>query len=334
MRKLHKSYVAAAVLSLGCLPALAEVFTIPATQEEFEQWTQIVPEGAEKWKLVTDNGADPYASVVTCITDFNSKEPGQILLAPKQYDLKAGDKMTFNLVLSNSEPVGSYRYCVIGVPENPDTPYKLGFRSSIYYNSDAEDTWLNKSDGEFIDFTIDNDGKYRFGVAVMGQKDFTAEDPAFFFKSIDIKQIFSAPEKIKWASLRPAAPDPDGKRAVTLTFTWPSKTIEGASLSTVRGKIYRSTTSGFSYATLVADIEGTPGAEQTYVDCAENNPETAITEDGKYFYWVKPYITVGDQIAEGSEGTYAIAPWVGFDGEVKPLDSSKVSLERTDNGIT
>ena len=92
MNKFYKGILGAAVLCAGSLTAGADTFTIPATQEEFETWTQVVPEGAESWKLITDNGPDAYASVVTCITDYDSQNPGQMLLVPQEYILKAGDR--------------------------------------------------------------------------------------------------------------------------------------------------------------------------------------------------------------------------------------------------
>ncbi len=93
MNKFYKGILGAAVLCAGSLTAGADTFTIPATQEEFETWTQVVPEGAESWKLITDNGPDAYASVVTCITDYDSQNPGQMLLVPQEYILKAGAKV-------------------------------------------------------------------------------------------------------------------------------------------------------------------------------------------------------------------------------------------------
>ena len=54
MNKFYKGILGAAVLCAGSLTAGADTFTIPATQEEFETWTQVVPEGAERIRVCRD----------------------------------------------------------------------------------------------------------------------------------------------------------------------------------------------------------------------------------------------------------------------------------------
>lgn len=334
MRKIYKGLAGALLLGLGSVPAMAGVdtFSIPATQEEFDTWVQVVPEGAERWKLVTDNGPDPYASVAGCVTDFGSYDIGQILLAPKEYNLKAGEKLKFRAQLSTSDYACDYRYVFIAYSD-ADT-YVKGFRSSVYGGEDGALVWQDKA--EVLDFVINEAGTYRCGVALMGKRNSstTIDNPLFFLRSIEVEREVDGPAYAKWASLQPAKADPDGERAVTLSFTWPSKTKSGAALDNVGGMIYRSASSQFAYAGLVADITGVPGEDAVYVDCEENNPETCITEDEQYSYWIRTYTVVdGEKLLSDENPPMARTAWVGGDTDVLPLDPSKASLEPVEGGF-
>ena len=322
MNKFYKGILGAAVLCAGSLTAGADTFTIPATQEEFETWTQVVPEGAESWKLITDNGPDAYASVVTCITDYDSQNPGQMLLVPQEYILKAGAKVKITpTAISACDYDGYYRYAPVALSTADGAAPILGGRGSVYGGKTSLQ-WSKKPDHTF---EVPEDGTYRFGIAVMGQKNFATDPPTFFVKTIDVEPLYDEPAYARWADLRPAAPDPDGNKAVTLTFTWPSLTKAGAELDNVGGMIYRSTGSQLKDATFVADITGIPGSDHTYVDCAENNPETAITEDGQYSYWIRTYYRLGDKkILCDEYPPAARTAWVGNDPAVRPDRKSVV----------
>ncbi len=331
MNKFYKGILGAAVLCAGSLTAGADTFTIPATQEEFETWTQVVPEGAESWKLITDNGPDAYASVVTCITDYDSQNPGQMLLVPQEYILKAGAKVKITpTAISACDYDGYYRYAPVALSTADGAAPILGGRGSVYGGKTSLQ-WSKKPDHTF---EVPEDGTYRFGIAVMGQKNFATDPPTFFVKTIDVEPLYDEPAYARWADLRPAAPDPDGNKAVTLTFTWPSLTKAGAELDNVGGMIYRSTGSQLKDATFVADITGIPGSDHTYVDCAENNPETAITEDGQYSYWIRTYYRLGDKkILCDEYPPAARTAWVGNDPAVRPFDSGKAYVEKVNGGF-
>ena len=167
-----------------------------------------------------------------------------------------------------------------------------------------------------------------------GAEEFCYRPADFLVKTIDVEPLYDEPAYARWADLRPAAPDPDGNKAVTLTFTMAFLTKAGAELDNVGGMIYRSTGSQLKDATFVADITGIPGSDHTYVDCAENNPETAITEDGQYSYWIRTYYRLGDKRYSATNiHRQPEPPGWGMIPAVRPFDSKKAYLEKVNGGF-
>ncbi len=139
------------------------------------------------------------------------------------------------------------------------------------------------------------------------------------FYSFTVDEIVSHPGAVTALSVTAA---PEGEMKATLTWTWPSVTDLGGTLTgAITGaKVYRGTTSSFTVneSSLVGTAEGgEPGATGTWVD-------TTVPSGGQYYYKVVPFDGNG---ASTATPTSVQSPWIGPDTSLGSIKSVTATVD-------
>lgn len=126
-----------------------------------------------------------------------------------------------------------------------------------------------------ITFSVETEGYYNIGVHAISDADANVLMARNF--AIELTASPDAPVEPTDIAIMPAA---KGEMAATITFTAPTKTVEGTPIPS-------GTTLNFSILrgadTVVEGLEGTPGMRITYVD-------NAVKQNGENTYTITPYI--------------------------------------------
>lgn len=273
-------------------------YKIPATQAEFEAQWQIVA-GTEEgtWEWVDDT--TPYAQTppfASSTSDATGKT-GATLVYKTPISMTAGDIYYINAnVCSNDYNDDERFYIVWGTDINNLQP--IAENSSLFYIYRGRDltspnfTYKPTDENSSSKVTVPEDGSYYIGIrSWYGSGSYA--DKGLLVEAIKVKKDVDYPSN---ASNITVTPDSNGDLAATVSWTWPTKTKNGAALTSVSGHVYRSLSSSINDdSVLVATVtDGTPGETGS---CTDND----IPEVGEYYY----IITTFSELGENNNVTYS-----------------------------
>lgn len=312
--KLKKLPMFAALVLSGVLttPAAAAPveYNIPATQEEFEAAWEVVPgdEGTGTWEWVSDNST-PHAKM----TMIAAGAVGPTLLLSEPIEMKAGEtfyiqaKVTtdsynndawFNIVY------GTDKDKLVAMPlDSSDMQFRCWGPNYNYKPTDASDV---------KNLSITTDGSYYIGVR---PRKGTNTTMPFYCAGLKIEKMINYPEKVTGLN---AVANNDGSLGATLTWTWPTKNLDGSAIEgTVSANIYRSVSNSpadiFKSECLIGTVtDGIPGETGSFID--GENSLIPIAEAGKYYYYVTPFNAQGEN-SNCSSSTIKECKWIGEDTE-------------------
>lgn len=270
-------------------------YQIPATQAEFEQQWETVP-GTEDfaWEWVDDTTPyaqiQPTASVSSSRPDAQSAAEGKTgatLILAQGFEMKAGEIY----YIYASACTADY---------NDDEYFSIVFgtdKNNLDHSIADQHAWRNSglsqpnfkyypSSESYAKFTVTEDGTYYIGVrSQYGYGSFA--DKYLQISGIKVEKDVDYPSNVTNIKI---TPDETGAMAATITWKWPTKTKNSADLTSVSGKVYRSTSSSLSDAVLLTTItDAVPGSEGSYIDNETNSGENKITEGGDYYYMVTTF---------------------------------------------
>lgn len=306
-------------------PASAEVYSIPATQDEFNSQWEVIPgtDATKTWTWV--NGSTPYAEIAPANTskvDVGSGETGATLLIGQGIEMNAGDAYVLSASVASTGFNDDERfYFVYGTDKEnltPIVPAEIGhfYIYNTTFNYRPTETNINK-----YRFEIPTTGSYYIGLrSWYGTSN--ASD-RLRVAAIKIEKDVNYPQKVTNPKAVAAA---GGALEATLTWTWPTKNKDNSDISGSLGaKIYRFTSSSKDQlykdenviATVTGGVAGQPG---TFTDNATNSSK-AVPSAGKYYYYVAPFNDEGEN-SEVSSSTVAECKWIGEDNRVlNPLNA-------------
>lgn len=306
-------------------PASAEVYSIPATQDEFNSQWEVIPgtDAAKTWTWV--NGSTPYAEIAPANTskvDVGSGETGATLLIGQGIEMNAGDAYVLSASVASTGFNDDERfYFVYGTDKEnltPIVPAEIGhfYIYNTTFNYRPTETNINK-----YRFEIPTNGSYYIGLRSWYGT--TNASDRLRVAAIKIEKDVNYPQKVQSPKAVAAA---NGALEATLTWTWPTKNKDNSDISGSLGaKIYRFTSSSKDQlykdenviATVTGGVAGQPG---TFTDNATNSSK-AVPSAGKYYYYVAPFNDEGEN-SEVSSSTVAECKWIGEDNRVlNPLNA-------------
>lgn len=310
-------------------PASAEVYSIPATQDEFNsQWEVIAGSDGKTWAW-TDS---PKASAWTNPNNSSNTDPvnSPILICKSTIQMKAGEVYYFYANVASQDYDDESRfYIMLGTDKNNLQPIKQDQTAFYVYNPSSasepsfiyKPTELNK---DKCKVTVEQDGTYYFGIrSWYSSGRFTQADKKLYVADIKIEKDTNYPQKVQNPKATAVA---GGALEATLTWTWPTKNKDNSDISGNLGaRIYRFTSSTKDQlykaenviATVTGGVAGQPG---TFTDNATNS-STAVPSAGKYYYYIAPFNDEGEN-SEVSSSTVAECKWIGEDNRVlNPLNA-------------
>lgn len=310
-------------------PASAEVYSIPATQDEFNsQWEVIAGSDGKTWAW-TDS---PKASAWTNPNNSSNTDPvnSPILICKSTIQMKAGEVYYFYANVASQDYDDESRfYIMLGTDKKNLQPIKQDQTAFYVYNPSSasepsfiyKPTELNK---DKCKVTVEQDGTYYFGIrSWYSSGRFTQADKKLYVADIKIEKDTNYPQKVQNPKATAVA---GGALEATLTWTWPTKNKDNSDISGNLGaRIYRFTSSTKDQlykaenviATVTGGVAGQPG---TFTDNATNS-STAVPSAGKYYYYIAPFNDEGEN-SEVSSSTVAECKWIGEDNRVlNPLNA-------------
>lgn len=310
-------------------PASAEVYSIPATQDEFNsQWEVIAGSDGKTWAW-TDS---PKASAWTNPNNSSNTDPvnSPILICKSTIQMKAGEVYYFYANVASQDYDDESRfYIMLGTDKNNLQPIKQDQTAFYVYNpsSASEPSFIYKpteSNKDKCKVTVEQDGTYYFGIrSWYSSGRFTQADKKLYVADIKIEKDTNYPQKVQNPKATAVA---GGALEATLTWTWPTKNKDNSDISGNLGaRIYRFTSSTKDQlykaenviATVTGGVAGQPG---TFTDNATNS-STAVPSAGKYYYYIAPFNDEGEN-SEVSSSTVAECKWIGEDNRVlNPLNA-------------
>lgn len=306
-------------------PASAEVYSIPATQDEFNSQWEVIPgtDAAKTWTWV--NGSTPYAEIAPANTskvDVGSGETGATLLIGQGIEMNAGDAYVLSASVASTGFNDDERfYFVYGTDKEnltPIVPAEIGhfYIYNTTFNYRPTETNINK-----YRFEIPTNGSYYIGLRSWYGT--TNASDRLRVAAIKIEKDVNYPQKVTNPQAVAAA---GGALEATLTWTWPTKNKDNSDISGSLGaRIYRFTSSSKDQlykdenviATVTGGVAGQPG---TFTDNATNS-SSVVPSAGKYYYYVAPFNDEGEN-SEVSSSTVAECKWIGEDNRVlNPLNA-------------
>lgn len=310
-------------------PASAEVYSIPATQDEFNsQWEVIAGSDGKTWAW-TDS---PKASAWTNPNNSSNTDPvnSPILICKSTIQMKAGEVYYFYANVASQDYDDESRfYIMLGTDKNNLQPIKQDQTAFYVYNpsSASEPSFIYKPtefNKDKCKVTVEQDGTYYFGIrSWYSSGRFTQADKKLYVADIKIEKDTNYPQKVQNPKATAVA---GGALEATLTWTWPTKNKDNSDISGNLGaRIYRFTSSTKDQlykaenviATVTGGVAGQPG---TFTDNATNS-STAVPSAGKYYYYIAPFNDEGEN-SEVSSSTVAECKWIGEDNRVlNPLNA-------------
>lgn len=311
-------------------PASATVYSIPATQDEFNSQWEVIP-GTDAAKTWTWKSAyTPYAEITPANSVEDGTETGATLLVKTPIHFAAGKKYALSANVSSASWSDDERfYIVYGKDKdnlNVITPDRDAFyidRSSFSYR--PEDSNLSKS---IVNIT--EDGDYYIGIRSW----FGSGGSSNLLKVAELKleEYINYPQKVKEPKAVAAA---NGALEATLTWTWPTKNKDNSDITgTLGARIYRFTSNSRDelyqeenvIATVTGGVAGQPG---TFIDNATNSSQ-AVPSAGEYYYYIAPFNDEGEN-SEVSSSTITKEVWIGED--VKPLNPIRPAAKAEGNDV-
>lgn len=302
-------------LGLLCGNAAFAAFTPPCTlaidsPDAFAQWTTANPNGDDYTFEYASDGTTGYA-LYTQNKNGAANDwlitPAITLAAGKTYKITysvqnkttfSSDKQDFTVYAGQSAEVAAQTTKVFSV-------------TGLEKNTVAVEKSAN--------FTATTSGDYYFGLNLTS-KSYSGD---FAVYSVKVEELVAHPGAAKDLKITAA---PEGALKAVLTWTWPTVTDLGGTLTSVSGAyIYRGTTRLFtvndeSKIGTFADPTATPGGFATWTD------ET-LTEAGQYYYKVVPYNADG---ASTSDPAAAQSPFIGPAKSISNVSNLKATASAED----
>lgn len=302
-------------------------YEIPVTQEEFEtQWEIVAGDDEFTWEWV--ESSTPYAQISPSNSSGSGTVKGATLVYATPIEMKAGETYYLQGNVCSADYNDDERfYLVVGTDKDNLEPFKTSTSSFYAYrqrNLEEPNFQLKPADtSSDRTFTPDADGTYYIGIrSWYGSGSFS--DLKLQVQALYVEKMVDYPDRVTGGS---ANMDSEGKLEATVSWTMPSKTKSGASISGNLGvNIYRSAEDGKEALTdssaLIATLSDlTAGEKVVFVDDADNS-STPIPSPGKYYYFVAPFNENGENLEVTSSATITLK-WVGEDEKcLNPLNSS------------
>lgn len=302
-------------------PASAEVYSIPATQDEFNtQWEVVAgTDAAKTWTW--QEGTPPYAKIAPANNTEAGTDIGSTLILKTPIHFVAGEKYTITAKVATTGTNDDERFYIVYGTDKDNltaiTPDKQAFYIwGTTFNYRPNDYNLSK-----CTVTIDADGDYYVGIrswfGTSGASD------CLKFSELKLEKDVNYPQKVTNPQAVAAA---GGAMEATLTWTWPTKNKDNSDISgTLGARIYRFTSSSkdqlYKDENVIATVTGgVAGQSGTFTDNATNSSK-AVPSAGKYYYYVAPFNDEGEN-SEVSSSTVAECKWIGEDNRVlNPLNA-------------
>lgn len=301
-------------------PASAEVYSIPATQDEFNSQWEVVAgtDAAKTWTW--QEGTPPYAKIAPANNTEAGTDTGSTLILKTPIHFVAGKKYTITAKVATTGTNDDERFYIVYGTDKDNltaiTPDKQAFYIwGTTFNYRPNDYNLSK-----CTVTIDADGDYYVGIRSWFGT--TGASDCLKFSELKLEKDVNYPQKVTNPK---AVADAGGALEATLTWTWPTKNKDNTDISGSLGaRIYRFTSSSKDHlykdenviATVTGGVAGQPG---TFTDNATNS-SSAVPSAGKYYYYVAPFNDEGEN-SEVSSSTVAECKWIGEDNRaLNPLN--------------
>lgn len=302
-------------------PASAEVYSIPATQDEFNSQWEVVAgtDAAKTWTW--QEGTPPYAKVAPANNTEAGTDTGSTLILKTPKHFVAGEKYTITAKVATTGTNDDERFYIVYGTDKDNLTAIAPDKQAFYiwgttFNYRPNDYNLSK-----CTVTIDADGDYYVGIrswfGTSGASD------CLKFSELKLEKDVNYPQKVQNPKATAAT---GGALEATLTWTWPTKNKDNTDISGSLGaRIYRYTSNSKDQlykdenviATVTGGVAGQPG---TFTDNATNS-SSAVPSAGKYYYYVAPFNDAGEN-SEVSSSTVAECKWIGEDNRVlNPLNA-------------
>lgn len=311
-------------------PASAEVYSIPATQDEFNSQWEVIPgtDAAKTWTW--QEGTPPYAKIAPANNTEAGTDIGSTLILKTPIHFVAGEKYTITAKVATTGTNDDERFYIVYGTDKDNltaiTPDKQAFYIwGTTFNYRPNDYNLSK-----CTVTIDADGDYYVGIRSWFGT--TGASDCLKFSELKLEKDVNYPQKVQSPQAVAAA---NGALEATLTWTWPTKNKDNSDISGNLGaRIYRFTSSSKDQlykdenviATVNGGVAGQPG---TFIDNATNSSQ-AIPKAGKYYYYIAPFNDEGEN-SEVSSSAVAECKWIGED--VKPLNPTNVVAKASGDNV-
>lgn len=302
-------------------PASAEVYSIPATQDEFNSQWEVIPgtDATKTWTWQEDT--PPYAKIAPANNTEAGTDTGSTLILKTPKHFVAGEKYTITAKVATTGTNDDERFYIVYGTDKDNltviTPDKQAFYIwGTTFNYRPNDYNLSK-----CTVTIDADGDYYVGIRSWFGTSGTSD--CLKFSELKLEKDVNYPQKVQNPKATAAT---GGALEATLSWTWPTKNKDNSDISGSLGaRIYRFTSSSKDHlykdenviATVTGGVAGQPG---TFTDNATNS-SSAVPSAGKYYYYVAPFNDEGEN-SEVSSSTVAECEWIGEDNRVlNPLNA-------------
>ena len=302
-------------------PASAEVYSIPATQDEFNSQWEVIPgtDAAKTWEY--KSGTTSCAEIAPANTVEAGTDIGATLLLKTPIHFASGEKYTFSAKVSTTGYNDDERFYIVYGKDKDNLNIITPDRGAFYIYGTSFSYRPNDSNLSKSTIAITEDGDYYIGIrSWLGT---TGASDCLKFSELKLEKDVNYPQKVTNPKAVAAA---GGALEATLTWTWPTKNKDNSDISGSLGaRIYRFTSNSKDQlykdenviATVTGGVAGQPG---TFTDNATNS-SSAVPSAGKYYYYVAPFNDAGEN-SEVSSSTVAECKWIGEDNRVlNPLNA-------------
>lgn len=314
----HLKIAALLTLTLTATTAVAKEYKIPATQEEFDaQWTIVPGEVNNAWTLVNDT--ETYVSTPS----VSDGEKGSTLILSEPIEMNEGDIYYIQAKVSSNNYNYAYFYLVYGTDKDNLQPISTSSSDLRCYGKSTGVNFkvypTNTSKARILNVT--ESGKYYIGI-----RSWKPESPTnlsdLCVSSLYIEKAVDYPAKVNGGK----AVALDRKMDATITWTWPTKTNNGATIDEeLSANIYRGTSNSkadlYKEENIIGHVSGgVAGGKGEFVD----DPDTSsnpITEPGQYYYYVAPINAEGEN-SDCSSSTAISCKWIGEETKFQPILNS------------
>lgn len=302
-------------------PASAEVYSIPATQDEFNSQWEVIPgtDAAKTWEY--KSGTTSCAEIAPANTVEAGTDIGATLLLKTPIHFASGEKYTFSAKVSTTGYSDDERFYIVYGKDKDNLNIITPDRGAFYIYGTSFSYRPNDSNLSKSTIAITEDGDYYIGIRSWFGT--TGASDCLKFSELKLEKDVNYPQKVQNPKATAAT---GGALEATLTWTWPTKNKDNTDISGSLGaRIYRYTSNSKDQlykdenviATVTGGVAGQPG---TFTDNATNS-SSAVPSAGKYYYYVAPFNDAGEN-SEVSSSTVAECKWIGEDNRVlNPLNA-------------